>query len=84
MVSLYKSIIIADETRDQTYEAEFIVKKDWFEKYLEQKLEENPCDMYCSVDDFLMDYTSDDADAVYEKAKEENALIQDCIITDFC
>lgn len=83
-VSLYKSFIIKDEIRDQVYEAEFKVKKDWFEKYLEQKLEEEPDDMYCSVDDFLMEYTSDNADEVYEKAIKENALIQDCIITDVC
>ena len=75
---------IRDETRDQVYEAEFKVKKDWFENYLQGKLEEEPDDMYCSVDDFLMDYTSDDADEVYEKAVRENALVQDCIITDAC
>lgn len=83
-VCLYKSMIIRDETRDQVYEAEFKVKKDWFENYLQGKLEEEPDDMYCSVDDFLMDYTSDDADEVYEKAVRENALVQDCIITDAC
>lgn len=84
VVCLYKSIILRDETRDQVYEAEFKVKKDWFENYLQEKLEEEPDDMYCSVDDFLMDYTSADADEVYEKAIKENALIQDCIITDAC
>ena len=83
-VSLYKSFIIKDEIRDQVYEAEFKVKKDWFENYLQDKLEEEPDDMYCSVDDFLMEYTSDNADEVYEKAIKENALIQDCIITDAC
>ena len=83
-VSLYKSFIIRDEIRDQVYEAEFKVKKDWFENYLQEKLEEEPDDMYCSVDDFLMEYTSDNADEVYEKAIKENALIQDCIITDAC
>lgn len=83
-VSLYKSIIITDEIRDQVFEAEFKVKKDWFENYLQGKLEEDPEDMYCSVDDFLMEYTSDDADEVYEKAVEDNALLQDCIITDAC
>ena len=84
VVCLYKSIVLRDNTRDQVYETEFKVKKDWFEKYLEQKLEEEPDDMYCSVDDFLMEYTSDNADEVYEKAIKENALIQDCIITDAC
>lgn len=83
-VNLYKSIIIRDEIRDQVYEAEFKVKKDWFENYLQDKLEEEPDDMYCSVDDFLMEYTSDNADEVYKKAIKENALIQDCIITDAC
>lgn len=83
-ISLYKSMVLRDETRDQVYEAEFKVKKDWFENYLQGKLEEEPDDMYCSIDDFLMDYTSDDADEVYEKATKEDALVQDCIITDAC
>ena len=83
-VSLYKSMVLRDETRDQVYEAEFKVEKKWFENYLRDKLEEEPEDMYCSVEAFLMAYTSDNADEVYEKAIKENALVQDCIITDAC